>query len=100
MAAKKKAVKKAAKKKVVVRKPAARRRVLTERAAARAVESYVSGLVGQRVRKVGGDFDFEGQVRAVFTKRDGAERVVVEDDQRQLRIFGSRQVQVVGSYRR
>lgn len=34
--------------------------------------------VGQRVRKVTGEYNIDGEVRAVFTKADGAARLVVE----------------------
>lgn len=34
--------------------------------------------VGQRVRKVTGEYHISGEVRSVFTKADGAERLVVE----------------------
>lgn len=34
--------------------------------------------VGQQVKKVTGDYQISGVVRAVFTKCDGATRIVVE----------------------
>lgn len=36
--------------------------------------------VGDRVMKTGGDYEAEGEVRAVLTKRDGKPRIVVEFD--------------------
>jgi hypothetical protein len=36
--------------------------------------------VGDRVLKTGGDYEAEGEVRAVLTKRDGTPRIVVEFD--------------------
>jgi hypothetical protein len=43
--------------------------------------------VGDRVTKVGGDYRFEGEVRAVFTKRSGKVRYVVENGDGLLFIF-------------
>lgn len=36
--------------------------------------------IGDPVSKVGGDYKFDGHVRAVFTKASGQIRIVVEDD--------------------
>lgn len=48
---------------------------------------------GQRVRKVSGDYTFEGVVMAVLFKRDGRSlRVVVENDQGVLHIFNPAQL--------
>ncbi len=43
--------------------------------------------VGDKVSKVGGDYTFDGEVRAVFTKVSGKIRLVVEDDRGILHIF-------------
>lgn len=44
-------------------------------------------LIGDRVQKVGGDYQFEGEVRAIIRKRSGQTRYVVEDDRGLLFIF-------------
>lgn len=36
--------------------------------------------VGDLVSKIGGDYKFDGEVRAVLTKKSGQVRIVVEDD--------------------
>lgn len=47
--------------------------------------------VGDRVEKVGGDYQFEGVVVAVFTKRDPSRvRLVVEDDRGVLHIYSEK----------
>lgn len=46
--------------------------------------------VGDLVKKVGGDYTFEGEVRAVFTKRSGLVRYVVEDDRGVLHVYNER----------
>lgn len=43
--------------------------------------------VGDEVEKPGGDYSFRGRVVAVFVKRSGAERMVVEDARGLLVIF-------------
>lgn len=50
--------------------------------------------VGDPVQKVGGDYQFQGWVVAVFLKRGGAERYVVEDKHGLLFIFNARQLEV------
>lgn len=53
---------------------------------------------GDRVRKSGGDYTFEGKVVTVFQKRidhGGALRCVVEDDRGLLFIFKPSQLEVV-----
>jgi len=47
----------------------------------------------QTVRKVGGDYTFEGVVVAVFTKLSGKVRYVVEDDRGVLHIFSDKQLE-------
>jgi len=55
--------------------------------------------VEDKVRKIGGDYTFEGVVVAVFEKLSGKVRVVVEDDRGVLHIFSERQL-VTGWVRR
>lgn len=43
-----------------------------------------------RVAKIGGDYQFEGTVQAVLSKRSGATRYVVEDDRGVLHIYSRR----------
>ena len=45
--------------------------------------------VGDRVEKGTGDYRFVGDVRAVFTKRNGVVRYVVENDDGILHIFSA-----------
>lgn len=51
--------------------------------------------IGDRVKKVGGDYDFEGEVVAVFSKRSGVTRVVVEDDRGVLMIYSEKNLTVI-----
>lgn len=44
------------------------------------------------VRKVGGDYRFDGTVVAVFQKLSGQVRFVVEDDRGVLHIFSEAQI--------
>jgi hypothetical protein len=46
--------------------------------------------LNQRVRKVGGDYQFEGVVVSVFAKLSGAWRYVVEDDRGVLHIYSAK----------
>ncbi len=48
---------------------------------------------GDRVRKVGGDYQYEGIVDSAFTKQSGAWRYVVEDDRGALHIFNEAQLE-------
>lgn len=48
--------------------------------------------VGDAVEKIGGDYRFEGTVVAVFAKRSGAIRLVVEDGRGLLFIFNETQL--------
>jgi hypothetical protein len=48
-----------------------------------------------RVRKTGGDYTYEGEIVAQFTKRSGAVRFVVEDDRGLLLIMNGNQIQPV-----
>lgn len=47
---------------------------------------------GQEIRKVGGDYTFEGVVVSVFQKKSGQTRLVVEDDRGVLHIFNPNNV--------
>jgi hypothetical protein len=49
--------------------------------------------VGDQVIKTGGDYVFSGEVRAVFSKRSGQVRVVVENPDGILHIFNPRQLE-------
>lgn len=51
--------------------------------------------VGQQVRKVGGDYEWVGDVRACYQKRNGLWRVVSENDQGLNHIFSPNQLEVV-----
>jgi hypothetical protein len=48
---------------------------------------------GDRVRKIGGDYRFEGVVVSVFAKLSGVRRCVVEDDRGVLFIFNETQLE-------
>ena len=48
--------------------------------------------VGDPVRKIGGDYRYEGVVVAVVKKLSGQLRYVVEDDRGMLFIFNGRQL--------
>jgi hypothetical protein len=50
--------------------------------------------VGQRVRKLVGDYRYEGFVVAVFRKRSGLVRYVVENDDGLLFIFNAGQLEL------
>lgn len=45
--------------------------------------------IGKRVSKTGGDYSFDGEIRAVFRKKSGVVRYVVENDQGILHIFSA-----------
>lgn len=52
--------------------------------------------VGDAVRKIGGEYEFEGYVVAVFTKRNKKTlRYVVEDNRGLLLILNSTQIELV-----
>ncbi len=44
------------------------------------MEKEIKFKVGDRVYKTSGDYKFVGEVRSVFTKKNGIVRFVVEDD--------------------
>jgi hypothetical protein len=47
---------------------------------------------GQRVVKETGDYKFEGEIRSVFSKRSGAIRYCVENDEGIIHIFSEHQL--------
>lgn len=49
--------------------------------------------VGDPVRKVGGDYSFEGDVTGVIVKRSGKIRYSVEDDRGILHIYSRKQLE-------
>ena len=49
--------------------------------------------IGDTVKKVGGDYTFDGVVVAVFRKLSGKIRVVVEDDRGILHVFSETNLQ-------
>ena len=49
--------------------------------------------IGQRVQKSGGDYTFSGWIVAVFAKRSGVQRVVVEDARGLLLIMNASQLE-------
>ncbi len=51
--------------------------------------------VGHRVRKIGGDYRFEGEIVSIFMKRTGIPRLVVENDDGLLFIFNHGQLELV-----
>lgn len=57
---------------------------------ARARES-AGALIGRPVAKRGGDYEFDGEIRAVIVKRSGAVRYAVEDDRGLLLVMNARQ---------
>lgn len=49
--------------------------------------------IGDRVKKITGDYKFNGNIVALFTKRDGKSvRVVVENDDGILHIFSEKNI--------
>ena len=49
---------------------------------------------GDKVKKVGGDYTFEGEIVSGFFKKSGVIRYVVEDDRGCLHIFSTNQLQL------
>ena len=49
--------------------------------------------IGDKVKKVGGDYTFEGIIVAVFKKLSGKIRIVIEDDRGILHIFSETNIQ-------
>lgn len=50
--------------------------------------------VGDLVKKVGGDYRFDGTVVAKFTKLSGAVRFVVEDDRGVLHVYSEKNLEI------
>lgn len=50
--------------------------------------------IGDSVSKIGGDYRFDGIVRAVVIKGNGDIRYVVEDDRGTLFIFNAKQLDI------
>jgi len=50
-------------------------------------------IIGDRVKKVGGDYTFVGIVVAAFCKQSGAIRYVVEDDRGVLHIYSDKNLE-------
>ena len=48
---------------------------------------------GNQVRKVGGDYTFEGVVVSAFTKKSGVWRYVVEDDRGVLHVYSAKNLE-------
>ena len=46
--------------------------------------------IGDKVKKVGGDYTFEGIVVSAFKKLSGVERFVVEDDRGVLHVYSEK----------
>lgn len=53
--------------------------------------------IGDRVKKVTGDYDFDGTVQSYFDKRDGRTRLVVEDDRGALHIYSEKNLASIGN---
>ncbi len=53
--------------------------------------ALLNGAIGLRVEKRSGDYDFDGEVRAVIVKRSGEVRYAVEDDRGLLLVMNARQ---------
>lgn len=59
-------------------------------------DARVRGLrAGDFVRKVGGDYTFEGEIVAAFEKISGAERYVVEDDRGVLHVYSAKNLAAI-----
>lgn len=50
---------------------------------------------GDKVKKVGGDYSFEGIVVAAFFKLTGRDRYVVEDDRGILHVYGPNNLELL-----
>lgn len=55
------------------------------------VRARESALIGHPVAKRGGDYEFDGEIRAVIVKRSGAVRFAVEDDRGLLLVMNAKQ---------
>ena len=59
------------------------------------VEAVMDFNTGDKVKKVGGDYTFEGTVVADFEKLSGARRYVVEDDRGVLHVYSYKNLERV-----
>lgn len=53
--------------------------------------------VGDQVRKVTGDYQLDGEIRAIFTKKDGKIRLVVEHEPGFLHIYSPNNIKLLTS---
>lgn len=53
--------------------------------------------ITDKVKKVTGDYTFEGQIAAAFPKRDGSKRLVVEDDRGALHVYSEKNLAPIGN---
>ncbi|MNE51252.1 hypothetical protein D3C81_365190 [compost metagenome] len=64
------------------------------------MDSSINFKVGDKVKKVTGEYHISGEVRSVFTKADGATRLVVEHNAEGggsfLHIYGPTNLELVG----
>lgn len=51
--------------------------------------------IGNKVKKVGGDYQFEGVVVSVFLKLSGVTRYVVEDDRGVLHVYSEKNLEAM-----
>lgn len=51
--------------------------------------------IGDNVRKIGGDYSFEGYVVSAFYKLSGKSRYVVEDDRGILHIYSDKNLELL-----
>lgn len=54
--------------------------------------------IGTEVKKVTGDYSFEGVIVSKFDKQDGQERFVVEDDRGALHIYSEKNLAPIGNW--
>jgi len=71
-----------------------RNRLLAEEmdAALAKLDAAPDNVIGRKVQKRGGDYEFDGEIRAVIVKRSGAVRYAVEDDRGLLLVMNAKQV--------
>ena len=61
---------------------------------AKLAEEKLEFRVGNKVKKVGGDYTFEGIVVAAFLKLSGVSRYVVEDDRGILHVYSGKNLAI------
>lgn len=49
--------------------------------------------IGDKIKKMGGDYNYEGTIISIFQKLSGATRVVVEDTRGLLLIMNEKQLE-------